>query len=253
MYKPLSVLAVLLLMALSASAQDSARHIGYSIKLNVSGRYLTGQFDQFVLSTRLDAQVESKKMLLHNSSSYRFNRTSALVIEDNWYQLISLIYAHHRRFSPVGFYHFDNNLMFRVKRRHLYGLGAGTGKEWVSHSFRLDVGLGYDHTTYAGQTFENSDKTGSTRSRSLAIARLLHHHRLFKEKIILNNDVFYRHSLEEASDFMMIVNAGLSVAILKNLLMTGNFEYRFENVHLSALPALNTTLLFGLTYSIDRN
>lgn len=250
MLKPGLTSTFILCMMLSSMAQDSTRNTAYDFSINVSGRHLAGQFDQFVFSTRVDAQVSTAKWLLNNSTTYRYNQTGGLVIENNWYQLTSLIYAPTRKFSPIAFYHFDNSLLFRVEQRHLFGAGVGTGKKGSNHNVRIDLGLGYDHTSYNGNRFENTPDTGTIRNRSLAIARIAHQHHLFKGKLTFSNDVFYRHSLEEGSDFMVLARPQLLVEIIKHLRISSSFEYRFENVHLSALSAYNTTLLFGLSYDI---
>ncbi len=92
------------------------------IRWNNSGRLITGTFNQFVFSSHLETVFTSAKWNIENSLTYRYNQTNNHPIENNWYELLVVSYfLKSQRLFPTVFYHYDNNLMFRVNSRHSTG------------------------------------------------------------------------------------------------------------------------------------
>ncbi|OJJ19480.1 hypothetical protein BKI52_21980 [marine bacterium AO1-C] len=247
LFRFVSLIACLLVLS-SVKAQDTTQ---YNLKLNISGRRIRGTFNQNVLATKLDFRLENKRWSLYNSTSYRYNETNGTTIEDNWYHLTSASY--HVKgliLFPTAFYHYDNNLMFRLNSRQLFGGALSIKKRWKGQYLRLDAGAGYDITNYNGAQFENTQWVGSERKRRVMIVHFVHEHKFFKGKLTFFNDFFYRHSLEEQTDYFYWIAPRLSVRVFKGLSASISYEYRLENVHLINLSSDNTTLLYGLTFYI---
>ncbi len=247
-----------IVIPLIGNAQDTtAIEVSYQLRFNISGRYISGTFSQSVYSNGLDFRIDYGKLAIHNTLSYRYNRTSNQVIENNWYELLTLSYfTNKKQLFPTAFYHFDNNLMFRVAQRHLTGAGVSSIKKWKSHSVRGDFGFGYDSSRYFEAQFENTELVSNTRERSVFIARLQTSNNFMQEKASLKNDFFYRHSLQERSDYFFMISSSIALKLMKRISAHVSYEYRFENVHLVGLSPYNSVLLFGLTYqtrSINKN
>ncbi|MDP5169587.1 MAG: DUF481 domain-containing protein, partial [Bacteroidia bacterium] len=218
---------------MSAIAQDTTSTLQYDLKVGVSARHIGGIFQQFVYANQLDFSLSLRHWEVHNLTSYRFNQTLGQTIENNWYQLIQASFRPKgKRLFFTAFYHFDNNLMFRVIHRHLAGAGMSTSQSWQGQSARMDLGLGYDYTHYddQGASFLNSDRLGAVRNRPIFILRLIHEHQLFKERVLLSNDLFYRHSLIEKSDYYLILRPKIAAKLHKTLSVNLSYEYRLENV-----------------------
>ena len=223
----------------------------YSLKGNLSGSLITGTFQQFSIAPSLDFKVFTKRWEVHTITRYRFNNTNGLVIENNWYELITFSYfTQKNRLLPIAFYHFDNNVIFRVNRRHLAGIGVSSLKETDHWIWRFSAGLGYDDTEYNGEEFVNSERIGAVRRRSLFIGGIRLQNQFFDKKLNWSHDLFYGHSLIEGDDFFFRYISQLSWKIAKPLSITARYEHRFEHVHLTSLSGLNTILLFGLTYTV---
>jgi hypothetical protein len=221
------------------------------MKFNVSGRYISGTFNQFVLSNGFDLNLEYKSWIISNTVSYRYNKTANQLIENNWYELFSASYLLvDKLLFATLIYHFDNNLMFQVEERHLVGGGISSSVDWKRQGIRIDLGLGYDHSRYSSGQFENTDLTSPIRSRPIFISRLLLHNRFFGDKFTLTNDLFYRHSLVEKPDYFFLLSSKISLPVFKSTLLFVNHEIRYENVHLTSISQSNSTLLFGLTIRI---
>lgn len=233
---------------LNAQKDTLANSLKYDLKGNLSGRYLSGTFSQFVISPSLDVKLSKAKWELHTLTSYRYNQTNDLLIEDNWHELLTFSYfPKGKQLYPFAAYLFDNNLMFRINWRHLVGIGASSLKKTRNGLFRLELAVGYDVTHYAGEEFINSERIGAERERSLLGLRWVQQHSFLEGKMILYNDVFYRHSLVERSDYFTIITSRLSWKIIQTLSVNVSHEFRLENVHLPSLSRINNTLLFGLT------
>ncbi|HMO40173.1 MAG TPA: DUF481 domain-containing protein [Saprospiraceae bacterium] len=240
-------------MTNALNSQDTTSTFKYDVKWHLTGRVLTGTFEQFVFNSNLDFKIETHRWEIHNATFYRYNQTGNTKIEDNWYQLVSLSYfINNKKFFPSGFYHYDNNLMFRVNNRHLFGAGAGTIIQRKKHFIRLDGGFGYDKTIYNGNTFENSNRIGAIRERPLVVGRLVQEHSILNNKLLISNTVFYRHSLEETADYLVILSPKVMLKIIKHLSVNLSYEYRFEKVHLVGLEETNSLLSFGITFHASK-
>ncbi len=242
------LLLVSMLFSFTATSQDST-NFNYSVKLGLTGHYISGTFTQFVSSNNLDATLENKKWSFHNLTTYRFNKTMNAKIENNWFEFLSASYlTKKKQLFPTFFYQFDNNLMFNIEQRHLFGGGASSIIQKKNHFVRLDVGSGYDWTNYGNAVFVNSPIVDKLRRRPVFLLRLQNKHKLFKSKITLSNDLFYRHSFIERSDFFVFFHPKMTFTVLKNLSISLGYEYRLENVHLISLSRENGILLFGFTF-----
>lgn len=249
----LFVLACLASNGQELMGQRDSSQFHYDLRLDLSGRLIGGTFEQLVFNNSLDLKVENKRWSFQNATSYRFNRTGNAQVENNWYELFSASWLNKKKlFFPTVFYHYDNNLMFRVNARHLFGGGLSSVKSWEGHALRLDVGAGYDYTDYNGSQFENSPRLGPIRRRSLLMFRLTHENKFFQGKVALANDFFYRHSLVERSDYLFILQPKVSFAVSTHLNTSVGFEYRFENVHLLDLSRFNSILVYGLAFQLGK-
>lgn len=247
-----SSLLLSVLLSFSAISQDSTK-FNSSIKLGLTGHYISGTFTQFVSSNNLDVIIEDNRWYFHNLTTYRFNKTMNANIENNWFEFFSASYLSKKKhLFPTLFYQFDNNLMFQVNRRHLTGGGISSIMDENNHFVRLDIGAGYDWTNYESGDFANSPLIGNRRTRPVFLLRLQNKHDLFNSKITVSNDLFYRHSFIERSDFVMFIRPKLSFHVLKNISMNVGYEYRLENVHLVSLSRENAILLFGVTFKANK-
>lgn len=244
------LICFLLFFGISAFSQDSIpAKSKITYKINASGHYISGTFSQLVSSNSLEGKLEKGRWLLQNYTSYRYNVTMNQTFENNWYQLLTVSrLSKSKRLNPTVFYHFDNNLMFRVNQRHLFGGGIGSQFSKGNHQLLFEIGPGMDITEFNGNSFVNTDKMEKTRRRTIGIVRVKNEHKLLNSKLGFSNSLFFRQSFNELSDFLLMISPKLSAKVTKNLAVTVGFDYRFENIHLVELSNFNNTVLFGLSY-----
>jgi len=242
--------------ALSLKAQNDTENTPstkYEVGFNLSGRYLSGTFTQTVVSAALTGTVEHEKWHISNNLTYRYNITNGLNIQNDWYNLFMVNYfiGDQDRIFPGVFYHYDNNLIFRVNSRHRYGVGFGSiWDDWKNVYLRVDAAIGHENAHFNGDMFANSDRDMAQRNTGLFFLRIINNYTLLEKKLSFSYRLFYMHSTKEAADYDIWILPKLSFRLIKNLSVSLSYDYRFENTHLEVLSPYNDILVFGLTYKI---
>ena len=242
----------LLLVGFSSFSQTQQDSLELKLGVNLSGRKISGTSKQLVAGGGLNVEVLHNNWHLENTTSYRYNKTNTRVIEDNWYNLALLKYylKGKKQFYPGAFYHFDNSLVYRVKKRHQYGLGMGSLLDKGSMQLSLLAGIANEHSEFNGTQFVNSGRDFAIRKNGLFLFKLNNGYALAKKKINLSYQVFYFQSLKESTDYDLWLTARVSFKVIQSLSFSIVYDYRFENVHLEGLSHYNDILLFGLNWKI---
>ncbi|MEL6843610.1 MAG: hypothetical protein AAFP02_10375, partial [Bacteroidota bacterium] len=185
----------------------------------------------------------------HNTLTYRYTQLNGSLFENNWYDLFSVFYYPNEKqnWYPVAFYHFDNNLLFRVSSRHRLGVALGSVVLKREHVFlRFGAGFGYEVTRYNGEQFANSDLDTAFRENGLVLVRINNDYTFLDDRFVLKLDLFYMQSTKEILDFDIWFRPSLLYKISEKISLSANYDYRYEHVHLEELPAANDILLYGL-------
>ena len=233
--------------------QSDKDSLQYKVDLNLSGRRISGTFSQVVWGGGFNVDLFYKNWHLENNTSYRYNKTNTILIEDNWYDLVTLKYYPNgnKKLYPGVFSHFDNNLIYRVKRRHNYGIGLGSVLDKGSMKLSLLGAIAQGNATFNGSEFVNSDRDIATRKNGLLLFRLDNGYAIVKQKINFSYQLFYFQSLKERTDYTIRFNPRISVQVLKGLSFYVVYNYRFENVHLEELSNYNDIVLFGVNWGLS--
>ena len=240
------------LVSFPSFGQSQKDSLQYKLDFNFSGRRISGTFSQVVAGGGLRADLFYKNWHFENNTTYRFNKTNERLIEDNWYDLATLKYypAGKKKLYPGLFYHFDNNLIYRVESRHQYGIGVGSVMDKGIMKLSVLGAVANENSTYVGSEFVNSDLDFSNRKNGLFLFRLDNGFAVAKKKINLFYQLFYFQSFKEISDYDIRFNGRVSFKVLKDLSLFVVYDYRFENVHLEFLSNYNDIILFGLNWAI---
>lgn len=236
----------------SLNAQNSKDSLQFSLQMELSGRKISGTFNQLVAGGGIGIDIKNGNWHLENMTYYRYNKTNSTLIEDNWYDLTSLKYYINggKKFYPGLFYHYDNSLLYRVNRRHQYGIGIGSTLDKGLTKFSLISAIGYENTDYNGFQFANSERDTSTRQNGLFLFRVNFGHTFANNKISFSSQLFYFQSLKENADYDLWLSPKISFKLLKGISIYIAYDYRFENVYLETLSNYNDILLFGLNLKI---
>ena len=242
----------MLLMSFSSYGQNQKDTLAYEVDLNFSGRRISGTFKQVVVGGGFNVDLLYNNWHLENKTTYRYNKTNTRLIEDNWYDLISLKYypKGKKKLYPGVFYHFDNTLMFRVKSRHQYGVGLGSVLDKGAMKLSILAAIANEHSRFNGSEFVNSERDFSNRKNGLFLFKLNNGYSIAKKKINFSYQLFYFQSLKESADYDIWLSTRISFKIIKGLSFHVVYDYRFENVHLEPLSNYNDIVLFGFNWRL---
>jgi len=256
MFKTKSILSFffigMILTCYSSYAQNQKDTLQYQLDLNLSGRKISGTFSQIVVGGGFNLDLLYKNWHLENKTTYRFNKTNTRLIEDNWNDLVTLKYYPNgnKKLYPGVFSYFDNNLIYRVKSRHNYGVGLGSVLDKGAMKLSLLGAIARGNSTYNGSEFVNSDRDFSNRKNGLLLFILDNGYAIAKKKINFSYRLFYFQSLKESADYIIRFNPRISFKIFKGLFFYVVYDYRFENVHLESLSNYNDIVLFGFNWTL---
>lgn len=239
-------------MSLPSFGQNAKDSLQYEVDLNVAGRRISGTFSQVVVGGGINADIFYKNWHLENNTSYRYNKTNTRLVEDNWYELITLKYYHngYKKLYPGVFYFYETNIIYRVDKRYNYGLGLGSVLDHGTTKLSLLAALASENSHYNGFEFENSDIDDSKRNNGLFLFRLNNAYTFADKKITFSYQLFYLQSLKEGPDFDIRLNSRISFKVFKELSVFAAYNYRFENVHLEALSNYNDIGMFGINWAL---
>jgi len=232
--------------------QSQKDTLQYQMDLNFSGRRISGTFSQVVAGGGFNVDLLYHNWHLENKTTYRYNKTNTRLIEDNWYDLVTLKYYPNgsRKLYPGVFSHFDNNLIYRVKRRHNYGIGLGSVLDKGTMKLSLLGAIANGNSTYNGSDFVNSNRDFANRKNGLLLFNLNNGYAFAKQKINFAYQLFYFQSLKESADYIIRLNARIGFNVFKSISIYVVYDYRFENVHLESLSNYNDIVLFGINWAI---
>ena len=252
-YISISFLSVtMLLTSFSAYSQSQKDSLQYKVNLDFSGRRISGTFKQLVVGGGFNLDLLYKNWHLENKTTYRYNKTNTRVIEDNWYNLTTLKYYPNgkKKLYPGAFYHFDNNLMYRISKRHQYGIGLGSELDKGIVKLSLLAGIAHENSTFNGFEFVNSERDFSNRKNGLFLFKLNNGYSFAKKRINFSYQLFYFQSLKESADYDIWLNSRISFKVFKGLSLHVVYDYRLENVHLEDLSNYNDIILFGFNWTL---
>lgn len=254
--KPILIVLISSIFSLtSVLAQNKKDSLQFNLKMDLSSRRISGTFKQLVAGGGLELKLRYGNWQLKNNTNYRYNKTNAILIENNWYDLLRLMYYpySHEKLYFGFFYHYDNNLLYRINSRHQYGTGIGSTLDKGLSKLSLIATIGYERSDYRGSEFVNSNRDFSIRENGLFLFRLDHGIRFPKYGVSISSRLFYFQSLAEGADYDLWINSSVRFKIWRGLSFNIIYDYRFENVHLEALSNDNDVLLFGFNLVVGSN
>ena len=242
----------MLLASFPSYGQSQKDTVQYKVDLNFSGRKISGTFSQVVVGGGFNVDLLYNNWHLENNTAYRYNKTNTRLIEDNWNDLVTLKYYPNgkKKVYPGVFSYFDNNLIYRVKSRHNYGIGVGSVLDKGAMKLSLLGAIAKGNSTFNGSEFVNSERDFSNRKNGLFLFRVDNGYAIAKKKINLSYQLFYFQSLKERADYIIQLNARSSFKVFKGLSCYVVYNYRFENVHLESLSNYNDIVLFGINLTL---
>lgn len=226
--------------------QEVSDTLKYKGSFTLGGSYKTGILNQSTISGSFNNKLTKSNWLLGNRTSYIYSLTNNMKLLDDWTVVSRLSYLNTKQIKihPTLFHFYEKLLLYRINNSNRLVLGAFTPLN--SEDSRLFVGVGFEHTNYVGEEFENSELIDSNRSFAMATMNLKNMHQLGDKKFSLKYNLFYIQSFKEAKDYTIWIIPSLSIAIHKQISFAINYDFRYRNVHLKDLPGIDQSLTFNL-------
>ncbi|MEM7658847.1 MAG: DUF481 domain-containing protein [Bacteroidota bacterium] len=231
-----------------AFAQEASDTLQFNSTLSLGGMIQRGVLDQTNVNGSFHASLHQYHWSATHTTTYAYVNANAVKLSDNWTALSILKRSIPgvSRISPTAIHVYKNNLLYRIKHSHrvLGGLSITPLKK--RKSFWLFVGLGYDHTAYRGEVFDNSLLIDSVRAFPASLFYLENEHHLFQQKLSFRYELFFIQSLEERADFTLWLIPSLRFKLNQRFSLAVAYDYRYRNVHLEGIPAFNDLISFNL-------
>ena len=247
------VVFIAILLFCSDTFGQSADTLRYKFNLQVGGQRKTGVFSQTSVRAIANTKIDNKKLHIDNLSSYTYTEVNDFNIADDWhFKTIGVIKLDSAtRFLPLFGHNYLKNVLFRIVNSNRLFAGVRIVPVKHYHDLSFAVGGGYEFTHYTDEFFENSTLVSNQRDFAIGFINLLGKHNLWKNKILLEYNISYVQSFEEATDFSSWATSGISVPLGNHLFLGVNYEFRYRNVHLVDLPNLNDLLLFNIRFNFS--
>ncbi|MDW3194290.1 MAG: hypothetical protein R8G66_18085 [Cytophagales bacterium] len=229
---------------------QSTDTLKYKFDIKIGGQRKSGVVSQITLRVTSNNELENKKLILTNLSSYTYNEVNGVNIADDWefrtYAMLKLNST--TRLLPVFAHNYFKNVLYRITSSHraLAGVSIIPFKRYKDHSFI--VGAGHEFSNYNGEVFAESSVVSSQRNFPLVFLKISGKHKLGKHKILIGYNFLSVQSFKEAKDYSFWLTSGVSVPLNKKISIGVNYDFRFRNVHLSDIPTMNDLLLFNITF-----
>ena len=231
-------------------SQEVTDTLIYNSSLILGGAYKTGLLNQTNVTGSITNSLEKSNWLLFNRTSYFYSRVNNIQLFDDWTVVSKLSYSFTKgvKISPTLFHLYKSNLLFRILNSHRFLFGASI-TPLNNKKALIYIGVGFDNTNYAEEEFVNSNLINSNRRFGISTIHLENEHHFSDKKFSLTYSLFYFQSFKEATDYTFWIIPGFNIALNKKLSFAINYDFRYRNVHLVDLPAINQALTFNLGIS----
>jgi hypothetical protein len=246
------VFIVTLLLSSDVFGQ-STDTLKYNFDLQIGGQRKRGVNSITALSVTSNNELENKKLVLTNQSSYTYTEANGFnIAEDLHFRTIAMLKLNStKRLLPVFAHNYFKNVLYRITNSHraLAGVRIIPVKKYQDFSFLF--GAGYEFSNYKGDVFIKSPLVSNQRNFALGFFNLAGKHKLGKHKMLIEYNLSSVQSFKEAKDYSFWLTSGASVPFGKIFSVGVHYDFRFRNVHLEDIPDINDLLLFKIRFNLS--
>jgi hypothetical protein len=246
-------LAFLLILP-AAHAQEVSDSLRYNTSISLGGNRRTGLNPQNIINGSFSLELKKSDWTFRNKSDYSYTKVNGFeVINDLMvFSVLNRSVVNQQRVGVTAIHVYENSLLYRINNRQSFKLGVTVKPLKKFEHLWAFVGVGYEHATYRGDIFVNSDKINNTRNFLIATGYLESKHNLIKDRLTLKYGLFYVHSLEESLDFYLWFTPGLEIKLNNTFSFGISYDARFRNVHLIDLPSFNDIISYTIKVSLGK-
>ena len=236
-------------LVLSAQINESDS-IPVKADLSLTGFWQGGNVETLIFRANSNFSFKLHESLVFKTqNSYVFQEFGGDKADEDFLSLNFLYINPDRKFYPLFLGFVSTNFRREIDVRYLFGGGFSyqifkKKKDWLKMSLTSE----YEQTNFKSANFNlteyNVSKSINTFRSTIWVNGKYH---LFKNKMILNHEVYFQPSLEESNNFRWRADIGLEFPVWKFLNFKINYLRTYEGIVILGQEQEDEFLTFGLT------
>lgn len=246
-----SILYFILIIPLCLSAQiNESDTLNLKASLSITGFYQGGNVETLIFRTKTDLSFKPwKNWVFKNQNSYIYQEFGKEKADEDVLSLNFLYLNPDRNIYPFVLGFVSTNFRREIDLRYL--VGAGTTFQILNKKnnwLKLSISSEYEQTNFSETNFNKSEYNGNESINTLRGTIWMNgKYHVFKEKIILNHEIYFQPSLEKGNNFRWQADLGLELPVLKSLNFKINYRHTFESIVIENQKQEDRFLTFGFT------
>ncbi|MDG1730123.1 MAG: DUF481 domain-containing protein [Algibacter sp.] len=246
-----NLLFYLLFFPIFLSAQiNESDTLRVKASLSLTGFYQSGNVETLIFRAKSDLSFKPwKDWVFKNQNSYVFQEFGKAKADEDILSLNFLYLNPERKIYPFVLGFVSTNFRREIDLRYLLGAGAtfqilSKKNNWLKFS----VSSEYEQTDFSETTFNYSEYNGNQSINTLRGTIWVNgKYHVFKEKVILNHEIYFQPSLEQSNNFRWQADLGLELPIWKYLNFKINYRHTYESIVIENQKQEDKFLTFGFT------
>ena len=245
------LLYIFLFFPLLHSAQiNESDTLSIKASLSLTGFYQSGNVETVIFRAKSDLSFKPwKKWVFKNQNSYVYQEFGKEKADEDILSLNFLYLNPDRKIYPFVLGFISTNYRREIGLRYLFGAGVTfqileKENDWL----KLSLSSEYEHTNFSKTNFNYSAYNGMESINTLRGTIWVNgKYYLFKEKLILNHEIYFQPSLQQSDNFRWQGDLGLEFPIWKYLNLKVNYRQTFESLVIADQKQGDRFLTFGFT------
>lgn len=234
---------------LSAQINESDT-LNVKASLSLTGFYQGGNVETLIFRAKTDLSFKPwKNWVFKNQNSYVYQAFGKKKADEDILSLNFLYLNPERKIYPFVLGFVSTNYRREIDLRYLLGAGAtfqilNKANDWL----KLSVSSEYEQTNFSETNFNYLEYDGSQSINTIRGTIWVNgKYHVFKDKIILNHEIYFQPSLEKSNNFRWQADIGLELPIWKYLNFKINYRHTFESIVIETQKQEDRFLTFGFT------
>lgn len=235
-------LLIILISGTGVEAQKDSLLIHAEVGIN--GRWQTGNLNQFGILPRAGLGIANKHFSLESEANYQYLRVEGFgLVNDLWVGGAFKIKPQNRIY-PMVFSMYGFAQSYLINKSFVLGIGGGVNiiKKSPLHYLRANLTAGYLDFEFEGEPAHTAPAAGAMIESSFPLG----------ERGMLSWKLNTYYSLSDLEYWGANNTVILGIKILKDLSVHLNHSTIFNNKTVPTIEKINTLMLFGVAYQINR-
>ena len=228
------IVFIFLIFPVFLSAQiNESDTLKLKASLSLTGFYQGGNVETFIFRAKTDVSfIPWKNWVFKNQNSYVYQAFGKDKADEDILSLNFLYLNPDRKIYPFVLGFVSTNFRREIDLRYLVGAGVtfqvhNKKEDWL----KISISSEYENTDFSTTNFNFSEYNGSQSINTMRSTIWLNgKYSLFKNKMILNHESYFKTSLEEGNNYRWQADIGLEFPVWKYVNFKVNYRHTFESI-----------------------